>query len=240
MDEIYKMVQDIRSMCDKYSDEFANQFGEDDPRTRCFAAIFNSSTMTTEVISYYRVIWSKKRHGLSEERIEQERLDNSHRCVEITKQLYISVMSALEFYIRSAIAMNEEHILRDCIDRKEKLVEYFDDIYDDLPEGCKTSLRPFRKLLIDTPPFDSFRRIIDKSESRGLLKEDMADFWRFAIEVRNSTVHNDMIAWKTIEINVDGRNFKMQEKQHVYDKIDYYLYLLINLLGSAKAYLAIL
>ena len=210
MDTLTTKTEELLSSAIQYADEFEQLYVNSSVVfDNCFDKIKNQAIITIEVLGVYIDFW--KRNLIREEDINEMSLENEDRILLVTKALFIFTISAIEFNIRQIIANNSTHPLIECINRKEKLIEYFNPIYDSLPEDIKEKFKPFKKKLTDTPPLDAIRRIVDKSKLIDLITDSEINQWIFILEVRNITVHNDLIGSKDMNIEIDNRKFTIRE-----------------------------
>ena len=225
MEEIINQTWEIRKKCEEYANLLSQKCGEDDPRVACFNMIFNKATLTFELLKNYHSIWKLHRTYPDKEEINRIREENAQRCNMATKALFVDVISSIEFNTKNTIYLYPNHPLTECVDRREKLIEHFDPIYSELDKEAQDKLRKFRKKLKDVPPFDSFWRIIEKSQSISLIDKQEANIWKFIIEVRNCTIHNNAIASRDCQVNIDGCEFQLEEGQMTKGKLDFYTFL---------------
>lgn len=225
METFISQTFEIRKKCEAYSNALGIRFPYDDPRTACFSMILNRTTQTLELLDHYYPIWKEYKTDLSEEETARIREENWQRCVEISRYLFVGAMSVIEFSVRNIISSQPYHPLTQCTNRREKLIEHFDRIYLELDKDSQAKLNEFRQKLTDVPPFDSFRRIIEKSSSIDILGESDVNTWKFLIELRNCTIHNNAVADKGLRIEIDGREFSMEANQMIRGKMDFYIFM---------------
>lgn len=231
MEKLISQAWELRKKCEEYAGLLSQNYDDDDPRVACFNMIFNETTLTIELLDYYYSIWKNSKTSLNQEEINRIREENAQRCIVATKALFIGAISNIEFNIKNTIRLYLDHPLTESIDRQEKLIEHFDLIYSELDEGAQDKLRKFRRELKGVPPFDSFWHIIEKSLSIGIIDEQEANIWKFIIEVRNCTIHNNAIASRDYQVNIDGREFQLKEGQMSKDKLDFYMFLTRKAVG---------
>jgi len=70
------------------------------PLSDCFGMLFNDSTWTLEALSHYYDVWNRPTAGIPNDEIELSRGENGERVREVTKWLFVSVISHIEFAIR--------------------------------------------------------------------------------------------------------------------------------------------
>lgn len=185
------------------------------------AAISNKVIICFEVLGFYHQIWSQDftltADGGSQKELEetfQKIIEgNAERAIEMLRNTFIAIMSYIEYRSRLVIESLDGHPLQDSINRKEKLLDDFNAVFADLSEDCQAQLKVFRKSLKDTPPFDSFGKIIDQSAKLKLIESDELLIWKFASKLRNIIVHNNAIAASNEEVEVEGKLYQMTQGQ---------------------------
>lgn len=228
MEEIIKRCFDIRNTSREYSIKFREpEVILPEYKGGCFSMIFNHSTLTLEVLDHYSTIWKSVITNKSNEQIEEAKQENGERIISITKSLFISSMSAIEYNIRNIILHTNNHILSDTINRKEKLIDSFSPVFDDLDDETKNKLRSFRKKLKDTPPFDSIGQVMLKSKSSQIINELEYKQWSFLLNTRNIVVHNNSIASKDFSLMIDGREYLHKAGVMLRDNLDFFIELTI-------------
>lgn len=112
MEKLIKQVWETRNICKEYHEKLDKVLeiknGKIDFRTGCFGMIFNQATLTLELLGYYYKIWRRPNISLylTEEKKKQQIVkENSERCMEISKMLFISSMSSIEFSIKNSILL---------------------------------------------------------------------------------------------------------------------------------------
>lgn len=225
MKNLIDLNNQIISNTIKYSSEFTELMGEN-YGSDCFASIHNHLVLSLEMLSFYNNIWSNQP---DDHKYDQEKVE---RCVEVTKNLFISTVSLIEFNIRNIIDSTQNHILSDYINRSRRAFDEFDDIYKIMGKETQKQLSKVRKKLKDLPPCDSISKILQKSKSVGLITEKELEEWNFIVTVRNITVHNNCIGSKDLNAEINNRKFHIKENDMMHDNLDCYLYLtnhIINL-----------
>lgn len=192
----------------------------------CFNSIYNHAVLSFESLDNYYNLWGHRAPTHMTESKRQEIIkDNTERCIEVTKSLFISSVSLIEFNIRNIIDNTENHILSSYINRSRKAYDEFEAVYKLLDEQEKQKFKSVRKTLKDLPPCDSISKIIQKSMSNGFITEEELKEWEFLLTLRNITVHNNCISARDLSIEIDNRLFKMEKGKMMNDKLDGYMYL---------------
>lgn len=221
MEKLIQQVFQIREDCRNYGDKIAKKYGSNNLREGSFSHIYNKATFTAEILSFYHSIW-KQSYKVDSQRVEAITQENAERCMEVTKWLYIGAVSSIEFHIRGIISTQKEHDLAEHVNRREKMVELFDITYQELDVVNQEKLRLFRKTLKDLPPFDSFSRILNASEKLGLLSARDAEIWKFAVEMRNCTVHNNAIGSRDTALQLGDQIIEIKVGKMTRAKLDIY------------------
>jgi len=129
MEILIKKLHGIMEKCRLYGDKLEKELVNDhiahDPRHSCFAMVFNNSTITLELLSYYYEIWGKM-HGDNVEEIERAKKENAERCIESTKWLFIGSMSSMEFCVKESIKLYPKSSIVKELQRKKYI--YLSDI----------------------------------------------------------------------------------------------------------------
>lgn len=73
----------------------------------------------------------------------------------------------------------------------------------------------------------SLRAIIQKSKS---FIQNEYKYWDFILITRNCAVHNNSIADRNLEIDINGRKFKMEKGEMMRDKLDFFGFLTLILI----------
>ncbi len=112
MKQIIGTVAKLREKCRHYGDEISQLLGiprdASDPRSGCFPMVFNHSTFTLEVLSYYQSIWTIPR--VISNPVERDRLrkQNAERCNKALKWLFIGSLSSMEYSAKASVASYSE------------------------------------------------------------------------------------------------------------------------------------
>ncbi len=216
-----KIMDDLR----RYSYEF-DKIKSNNYTSLCFNSVYNHAVLSLESLDNYYNLWGQKPpQYMTNHDIQQIRKENQERCMEITKSLFISTVSLIEFNIRNIIDSEEKHVLSDYINRSKKAYDEFELVYQCLDPQEKEKFKGVRKILKDLPPCDSISKIIQKSKSNGFITEVELKEWEFILTLRNITVHNNSISSKDLSIEINNRVFKMEKDVMMSDKLDVYLYL---------------
>ncbi len=199
MEKLIEQLFRIRNFCRDYHKKLDKVLGiknnKEDIRTSCFPGIFNKATLTLELLSYYDKIWKKTiKYFKGEEKRKQTIKENAERCIEISKMLFISSMSAIEFSTKNSILLYP----------KSRLYKFY-------IEQQKRNR------------FVSLNNIL--KESKYFINVREYELWEFLRVVRNSTVHNNCIADRSIKIKIDGRSFELEQDKMIQGKLDYCIFL---------------
>lgn len=233
MKEVIDQVLMVRKESKEISAEFERKFGAKNSRTACFNRITNQATIAFESLNNYEILWSSvSTNGLPRKEVQRIRKENGERVIEVTKYLFINVLSVIEFGIKRIASKKENHILNRYVDRKGKLVSQFNEIYSSLDNDTKAKLSSIKREIKNLPPFDSFFRIIDCLYREKLLSNEEFKMWCFALEVRNCCIHNNGIGSKNMELEVDGRKFEIEKGKMIEDKLDAFSFLTLKLVSS--------
>lgn len=174
----------------------------------CFNALHNFSILSYEQIDFYNLIWSNWENNTNISN-EQLILENGERINETFKGLFISIVSQIEFQIKHIINKSSNHPLQTCLGRSQRAYEEFDIIYSKLDNEMQNEFRHIRKILKNLPPCDSMGKIIDKSKAIGLINEDESVRWKYILELRNITVHNNCIASRDFSVYIQGNEYQL-------------------------------
>lgn len=200
METLFQNLDLIFSTINERSDELKRLKTIDREYTDgCLDMIFNKAIIAFEQLKYYENIW-KETNNLANDQ-------NSERCIDVTRMLFIGVISCIEFNIRKIVALQSNKGLLETINRKEKLFDSFEEIYCSMNDEVKGQLKAFRKKLKDLPPSDPISQIIKKSKSEKLIDELDYQSWDFIFNMRNIMVHNNGIASKNAELEFEGRKY---------------------------------
>lgn len=206
--------------------QYSNKFNKYKEARYCFNTIYNHFVICRENLDKYYKFWLEVPVKVeSENEIKKILESRERRCIELTKNLFISTISTIEYYIRKIIASEEKHMLSDYIERGRRAFDEFELIYNSLDEQEKIKFRKFRKTLKELPPCDSISKIIQKSKSKGFITEEELKEWEFLLNLRNITVHNNCISSKDLSIEINNRVFELKNNEMMVDKLDVYMYL---------------
>lgn len=228
---LINQVQYLMHKCKEFADVIVGEYNLQDPRACCFCMIHNEATIFNELLHAYVRMYNEQTQdglllvagglGLTHSQLKKQLRDKTNL---VLKGLFVQVVSKIEYSIRETIRLYPAHKLMEYIDRKEKLLNSFDQVYDELDQETKDKLRKFKKKLRDVPPYDSFKLIIQASRKIGIIDEDVEKIWDCIIRIRNCTVHNNSIPSRDDKINIDGRVFQFRENQMIEDRLDFYLF----------------
>jgi hypothetical protein len=112
MDKLIEEVMTLRKKCKDIGLAIQEKLGTDDrdPRHGCFAKIFNTSTLTVELLSYYSNRWKRQVIG-SKQELEERKRENAERVIMITKMHFIECMSAIEFCMKEKLKLFQNNSL---------------------------------------------------------------------------------------------------------------------------------
>ena len=110
MERLMKQLASLRTKCKRFGDELEIKTTTSDLRSGCFAMLFNSTTLTLELLSYYYGIW-KRTYTMTKEQIERSKEENAQRCMEITKMQFILAISNIEYCMKEVLDMYPRHSL---------------------------------------------------------------------------------------------------------------------------------
>jgi hypothetical protein len=106
MKDLIEKIQALRNQCENCGDKVSYLLGIStdvkDPRTGCFAMIFNHSTLSLELLAYYYGLWQKPSAQLTAEAVEEARKQNWERCNELLKSLFVMAMSSIEYSAKAS------------------------------------------------------------------------------------------------------------------------------------------
>ncbi len=229
-DLLIKLHNIINFSKDK-SDELSKDFVLDhtDPRIAIFNMVYNHSEKIARVIEVYIQQQDVEIVRTKNEFEKERRLYNTEVWLNQTRYLFSVTFSIIEYNLKNLIN-NPQNPLYDCLDRKKRLIDLFNIPYDLLRGNDKEKFSEFVKLLKETPKFDSFSKIIEKSNSMGLIGPKNKKGWNFVIKLRNIGVHNNFIADELLEINYREINYKLLKKERVRGQLDYLIMMTMLLL----------
>ena len=67
--------------------------------------IFNKTTLTLELLTYYNQFWNQTFVG-TPEAIERAKKENGERCIELTKAFFVGAISSIEFCTKESIKLH--------------------------------------------------------------------------------------------------------------------------------------
>ena len=198
-----QLIKKLVSLCNRCS-ELEVQHGTE--ANNFFARAGNSATLVYELLNYFRTIWGGDAN--STQQIE--------RCISAQRQLFIEVMSQLEYCVRDVVRRKKTPDLIDHVDRREKLWARLEDIFNKDTDPCVQQLcSDVKKAVKDVPPFDSFGKLREVSEAKSLLDKEHAQVLKFAISARNSFVHNNSIGHQDDSIQLSDCNLKLRKNEQM-------------------------
>lgn len=115
MEDLIQKIAALREQCKNCEGQVNELLGvsanAQDPRSGCFAMIFNHSTISLEVLSYYYKVWQKPSASLTVEEVGEAKRQNWERCNELLKSLFVMSMSSIEYSAKVSIAHYGNHPL---------------------------------------------------------------------------------------------------------------------------------
>ena len=189
----------IRKKCQQYGQELKAELKEelssDDPRTACFTMIHNKSVQSLELLSHYFNVWSKKISG-SQDKIDDIRNENAERCMELTKMLFIGVMSSIEFCAKGSVRFYSTSRINNNLD-----------------SYLKKKKRKFLYLI----------NIIKESFNCELISKKEKEYWKYLIWIRNLMVHNNGVAHTTENYKINDLTINLEMEKMVRGNLDLFL-----------------
>lgn len=195
MERLIKQVLNLRQKCQRYGDKIDSILGEplpSEPRSGCFAAIFNFTTLTVELLSYYYGLWKRAYIFVTEEDMKRSREENAQRCLEITKMLFVFSISSMEHFAKETINIYPKHPLAQWF-RKQQQQE--------------------RRIYLSG--------IMGQSKRTGLIDSKSLKSWDCILEVRNLIVHNNAIADRDRIYQIDGMTVSFVSGKMLRGKLDF-------------------
>jgi len=105
---VVEKVAKLREKTRQYGDEINRLLsispGVSDPRSGCFAMVFNHLTLTLELLTYYHSIWSSSSAKVSPEERNGIRQENWERCTMVLRWLFIGSLSSIEYSAKVSVA----------------------------------------------------------------------------------------------------------------------------------------
>ncbi len=222
MKEIFNLNDKMIELSQKHS----HQFSEYKQVKCCFNDLYNHLIISRETLNHYYKFWTEQPVDIHTEKEYDKVLDSREKItIEITKYLFISTISTIEYYIRKVIDTSNNHLLKDYINRSIKGYDEFYKVYKLLEDSEKEKFKDVKKVLKDLPPCDSISRIIQESYSNDIITKDKLNKWEFILTLRNITVHNNCISPKDLSLEIDNRVFELKKGKMLNDKLDVYMYL---------------
>ncbi len=119
MEDLIQKIVALRDQCKDYGDKVSDLLGistdAKDPRSGCFPMIFNHSTLSLELLSYYYGVWKKPSAQSTAKAVEEARKQNWERCNELLKSLFVMSMSSIEYSTKASIAHYRNQPLADSL-----------------------------------------------------------------------------------------------------------------------------
>jgi len=182
MDQIERVRTDCRMFGEAMRDLLSRKRVEEDPRYGCFWMMYNKATVALETLNYFQRTWESIDMATSEERLNQLKLENTERCIEIARSLFIGCMSAIEFCAKENIKLYPDSRLARRLDE----------------------LRSRRRYIF-------LRGIMQESLSLGILTEKQEAEWTGMIILRNLAVHNNAVSDMDADIEVGEMSFLLRK-----------------------------
>ena len=159
--------------------------------------IFNNTTLTLELLTYYFQIWRKPPPpSLSKDEIERLRKDNAQRVLTITKWAFVSALSLIEYSAKETLKIVND--------------ESFKKLREKLQRGEPVYLSAIMK----------------RSQETELMDEEQYRIWQTLIKIRNVIVHNNAISDINAEFKIDDMKITFIKGEMLKGKLDFFVKLL--------------
>jgi len=195
MKRLITEVWNLRQKCAQYENDVNSILQNpipSDPRSGCLGMIYNTATLTLEMLSYYYEQWKGPHIVSSEEDLRRSREENAQRCVEITKMQFISSVSSIEYCVKETISLYPKH---------------------PLAKWCNNQQQRKRRIYLGG--------IITESKRMGLVDNKEYDSWGCILKVRNAVVHNNGIADHDKTYQIDGATVTFIKGKMLRGKLDF-------------------
>ncbi len=200
MNSLIEQVTRIREK----SREFGNTLGKElsgktvqnDPRTGCFAMIFDKAAMGLDVLIHFREQWSKPGQ-YDPEAVQLLKKQSWERCIEFTKLLFVGTVSVIEYCAKESIKL-----------------------YPNSPVTTQIDLMIRRKIARKRRPIYYLSDVIRESNRCGLIPQSAKDKWDRIIWLRNIMVHNNGVADSDDVYVIDGLSVTLEKGKMLQGKID--------------------
>jgi hypothetical protein len=196
MDRLSRLKDNTRIYGSVVSDLVGKSGMPGDPRYGCFFLIHNKATIALEVLNYFFKLWEKFDLDLGEDSIHKLRSENTERCIEITRSLFIGCMSVVEHCAKRSIELYPTSRLSMRIDELRSRNRYI-----------------------------FLKGIIQESGNLGFIPKAQEDEWINVIIIRNLAVHNNSISDLDKDANVGGRIFHLRKGEMMRGDLDTYVML---------------
>lgn len=199
MERLVREVLNLRQKCHRYGDDIDSILGKPtipDPRSRCFAEMFNYATLTVELLSYYYSQWRSIHIRATEEDLKRSKEENAERCKTITKMQFILSISSIEHNAKESILL--------C--QKTPLVRWY-----------RRQQQQKRRIYLSG--------IMKKSNQIGMVSNKDLESWDCILGVRNSVVHNNAIADQDKTYQIDGMTVSFVNGKMLRGKLGFFVQL---------------
>ena len=195
--EILKSIADIRERLKEYGDWFAKA---KPMLPNAFNMIFNHTTMTLELLSYYYGIWSRAPPSVGEEEIKRMKKENAERVLEVTKWAFVFALSSMEHSLKELLKADEHATSAQHLQRLRRTLLAGGRVYlSTIAKSCRKA---------------------------GIISDEQHGVWRCLIEVRNAVVHNNTIADRDVKYRVGDLTVTFSRGKMLRGKLDFFVRLL--------------
>lgn len=167
-----------------------------DPRYGCFFLIHNKATVTAEVLDYFMKVWKNNEPVQDDLRARILMEENTERCIEITRSLFVGCMSVVEYCAKRSVAIYPGSRLSRRLDELRSRNRYI-----------------------------FLKGIIQESRSLELISKEQEKEWVNVMLLRNLAVHNNSISDTDTDIEVGGRTFNLGSGEMMRGDLDTYVLL---------------
>ena len=183
-------------ICDLHF-EIGSKYSFDDIKTGFFYQTLQTILRTTEYIEFLSLACEKDKFFSEyppEEESFSENLDiGLGKLVSMQTDLIVKFMSIMEYSINKIIKSKENTVLHEYINKREKVIDSFNLIFNTLDSDIQEKLRSIKKIIKELPPLDSISRLVQGIFSKELISEEHFQIWNLLLKLRNSLVHNNGI-----------------------------------------------
>lgn len=197
MKRLINEVWNLRQKCAQYQNNVNSILQNplpSDLRSGCFGMIYNTTTLTLELLSHYYEQWKKPHIVISEEDLRRSRDENAQRCIEITKMQFISFISSIEYCIKETMSLYPKH---------------------HLAKWCSKQQQRKRRIYLGG--------IITESKRIGLIDKKEYESWDCILKVRNAVVHNNGIADHDKTYQINGATVSFFKGKMLRGKLDFFV-----------------